>query len=101
MQTFLNRLLHWNRAFWGCLGTEPPETFGLLYTEVPITSKDAEVLIDIYMGIADTHLDLSSNEADVMLAGLSYLAERVIAGDSNELSNSSCADDTSDDGGEP
>jgi hypothetical protein len=101
VQTFLNGLLRWNRALWGCLDSEPPENFGLMFVEVPITPADAEVLIGHYMDSAITRLGMSQNEIDEMRAYIDYLAKRVIEGDSDELSNSTCLEGTGGEGGEP
>ncbi len=101
VQTFLNGLLRWNRAFWGCLGTEPPENFGLMYVEVPATSADTEILIDHYMDAAISTLELSPDEIDAMRRHLELLAKRVIERETDELSNATCVEGAGGDGGQP
>jgi hypothetical protein len=87
--TFLNRLLRWNIDLWGCSG-DPPDDFGLLYEEVPLTSADADALIEIYMQAAITELELSATEIDEMRAALEHLADRVVERETDEFTDSHC-----------
>lgn len=98
---FLNRLLRWNLELWGCGGVSPPKNFGLLYTEVPLTSADAEVLIELYMATAITLLEMSSDEIDAMRAMLDFLASRVIERETDELTDSHCPPGAGGAAGEP
>lgn len=98
---FLNRLLRWNLELWGCGGVSPPKNFGLLYTEVPLTSADAEVLIDLYMQTTITTLQMSSDEIDAMRAMLGFLANRVIERRTDELTDSHCPTGAGGAAGEP
>ena len=90
---FLNDLLQFNLALWGC--TPAPRQFGLVYWDglsasaPPLTTADAEVLIEDYLAVATPILSLSSDEIEGITATLIDLArERVI--ESDELSRSTC-----------
>ena len=90
---FLNDLMRFNLALWGC-ATAPTE-FGLVYweglsvTAPPITSADAEVLIEDYLAVATPILSLSGAEVDGLTAMLRWLASEPVL-ESSELSRYTC-----------
>lgn len=98
---FLNQLLRWNLELWGCGGAPPPEDFGLLFREVPLTSTDAEALITLYMETTITTLAMSSDEIEAMRAMLDYLAKRVIERETDEFTDSHCATGAGGEAGAP
>lgn len=86
---FLNALQAWNLAFWGC-GKDPVQDFALVYGTPALSAGDAAALIDKYMTIATTNLQLSPTENAEMQAALERLAQKDIADPSLELSGSLC-----------
>ena len=98
---FLNQLLRWNLELWGCGGAPPPDSFGLLFREVPLTSADADALIELYLDTTSATLAMSSDEIDAMRAMLDYLAERVIERETDEFTDSHCSTGAGGEGGAP
>jgi hypothetical protein len=90
---FLNDLLRFNLALWGC--APAPTEFGLVYWDglpsnaPPITSADAEVLIEDYLTVATPILSLSPDEIDGLTATLRWLASEQVV-ESSDLSRSTC-----------
>lgn len=88
-EDFLNALQAWNLGFWGC-GHDPVDNFALVYGTPALSAGDAAALIDKYMTIASSDLQLSPAENAEMEAALERLAQQDIADPSLELSNSLC-----------
>jgi hypothetical protein len=97
-EVFLNNLLAWNMRFWGCT-PPPPDNFALIFKPAPLTSADADALIDDYIDVATQALGLSAPEITEMRAGLRKLAQSTISTVSSEYSSSQCAPDAGAEGG--
>ncbi|HTQ03590.1 MAG TPA: hypothetical protein VMI54_07025 [Polyangiaceae bacterium] len=75
---FLNQMLAFNYALWGCAGSPAPTSFDLVYKPVPLSQADADALIDAYMGVATRDLSLSPGESADMRAALERLSEPLL-----------------------
>jgi hypothetical protein len=89
---FLNNLVVWNLELWGppC-STVAPTEFALIYEPAPLTSADAQLLIDIYVEQATSLLAMSPPEIEEMRALLGRLSQPVIERVSDEYSRPDCA----------
>ncbi len=86
---FLNDLQVWNLAFWGCSETSV-QSFALIYGTAPLSAGDAAALIEKYMTVTKTELQLSPAEIEEMQTALDHLSQQDIADPSLELSGSLC-----------
>jgi hypothetical protein len=102
--SFLNELLRFNLALWGC-ASKPPTTFSLIYEQGlledprPITSADARALIEDYLIVATRDLQLSPAEASAVEAKLLELSASVVTLESQDFSRSNCSEGAGGEGG--
>ena len=89
---YLNRLRAWSLEFWGCQG-EPVTDFALAYDQPPLSRGDSSILIQLYLDLVDTEVDLSAPERAVMQAALQRLAAPLLVSDSPEPSRPKCTVD--------
>jgi hypothetical protein len=86
---FLNNLTVWNSELWGCTNTAPT-SFALIHRPAPLTSADAQALIDDYVEVATNLLSMSPPEISEMRALLGRLSQPVIEEVSDDYSNPDC-----------
>jgi hypothetical protein len=86
---FLNNLTVWNSQLWGCTNVVP-ESFALIHGSAPLTSADAEALIDDYVEVATNLLSMSPPEISEMRDLLGRLSQSVIEEVSDDYSNPDC-----------
>jgi hypothetical protein len=89
---FLNALVAWNKAFWGC-SDAGVDNFGLVYGTPPLSAGDAKRLIDLYIRAVDETLSasedalpLSPGEKTEMREALERLSALVVTDPSLEPS---------------
>lgn len=89
----LNQLVVFNYELWGCPDAEAVDTFGLVLGTPALSQGDVDVLIEQYLGAAQTRLDLSPLERMQMQAALERLSQRLDADPSSAPSRSACPAD--------
>jgi hypothetical protein len=89
---YLNQLSSFSYALWGCLGSEPPTSFGLLDQPKPLSLDDANALIDEYVAVATKDLSMSPDEIEKMRGQLVPLSQTLlISPDPGGFSQPNCS----------
>jgi hypothetical protein len=70
---FLNNLVAWNMALWGC-STPAPTDFRLIHVSTELTTADAALLVNHYLDAAQQKLSMGAAEISEMRSALEKLS---------------------------